>query len=245
MRHAGDGRDYELPGGLVKLIRAVTFFIATLLIYLGVTLLGWGLDDLAGYLSLPPRLWYAVTVGLFSLAVGIQAYGSTAGIRGGKGEESKFVFRQRVVRIGLVLSLYTALFFIPFCDRRGIATFNDVGIVRWLGVGLSAIGYALVFWSGLALGKQYSADLTIQSGHRLITGSIYQFIRHPRYLGVMALSVGISCVFCSLIGMAASVLFLAVIQFRIRYEEAVMLKEFGAEWGTYCKRSWRLIPYIY
>lgn len=229
----------------MKLVRAATFFIATLLIYLGVTLLGWGLDDLAGYFSLPPRLWYAVTVGMFSLAVGIQAYGSTAGIRGGKGEDSKFVFRQRVVRIGLVLSLYIALFFIPFCDRRGIAVFDDGGIVRWLGVGLSAVGYILVFWSGLALGKQYSADVTIQSGHQLITSSIYHFIRHPRYLGVMALSVGISCVFRSWLGLAASVLFPAVILFRIRDEEAVMLKEFGAEWDAYCKCSWRLIPYIY
>ncbi len=229
----------------MKLLRAVTFFIATLLIYLGVTLLGWGLDDLAGYLSLPPRLWYAVIVGIFSLAVGIQAYGSTAGIRGSKGDECRFVFRQRVVRIGLVLSLYIALFFIPFFDRRSIAVFDDGGIVRWLGVGLSVVGYTMVFWSGLALGKQYSADVTIQSGHQLITGSIYHFIRHPRYMGVIALSVGISCVFRSWIGLVASVLFLAIILFRIRDEEAVMLKEFGAEWEAYCKCSWRLIPYIY
>jgi protein-S-isoprenylcysteine O-methyltransferase Ste14 len=229
----------------VKLLRAVMFFSATLLIYLGVTLLGWGLNDLKGYFSLPARMWYAVAVGLFSLAVGIQAYGSTEGIRGGRGEESKFVFRQRVVRIGLVLSLYIALFFIPFCDRRGIAVLNDGNIARWLGVGLAALGYALVFWSGLALGKQYSADVTIQAGHQLITGSIYRFIRHPRYLGVLALSIGISCVFHSWIGLAASVVFLAVILFRIRDEEVTMLQEFGTEWEDYCTRSWRLIPYIY
>jgi protein-S-isoprenylcysteine O-methyltransferase Ste14 len=235
----------RLPGGCVKLLRAVTFFIATLLIYLGITLLGWGLNDLEGYFSLPPRGSYAVTVGLFGLAVGIQAYGSTEGIRGSRGEQSKFVFRQRVVRVGLVLSLYIALFFIPFCDRRSIAVFNDGGIARWLGVGFSAVGFALVFWSGLALGKQYSADVTIQSGHQLISGSIYRFIRHPRYLGVMALSLGVSCVFRSWVGVATSVLFLAVILFRIRDEEVVMHQEFGPVWEAYCKRSWRLIPYIY
>jgi protein-S-isoprenylcysteine O-methyltransferase Ste14 len=229
----------------VKLIRAVTFFIATLLIYLGVSLLGWGFDDLMGYFSQAPRLWYAVTVGLFSLAVGVQAYGSTEGIRGGSGEKSKFVFRQRVVRVGLVLSLYIALFFIPFCDRRGIAVFNDGDIARWLGVGLSVLGYGLIFWSGLALGKQYSADVTIQTDHHLITGGIYRFIRHPRYLGVIALSVGISCVFRSWIGLAASVIFLGVLLFRIRDEEAVMHKEFGIEWESYCVHSWHLIPYIY
>ena len=229
----------------MNFLRAIMFCIATLLIYLGVTLLGWGLDDLAGYISLPPRLAYAVTVGIFSLVVGFQAYRTTEGIRGASGEPGKFVFRQRVVRIGLVLSLYLALFFIPFFDRRGIGIFNDGSLARWLRVGFSALGYALVFWSGLALGKQYSADVTIQAGHQLITDSIYHFVRHPRYIGVIALAVGISCVFRSWIGLAASVFFLAVILFRIRDEEAMLHNEFGLQWETYCQRSWRLIPYIY
>ena len=106
----------------MKFLRAVLFCIATLLIYLGISLIGWGLDDLEEYFSLPPRLWYAGVVVLFSLAVGIQAYGSTEGIRGGKGDESKFGFRQRVVRIGLVLGLYISLFFIPLFDRRAIGS---------------------------------------------------------------------------------------------------------------------------
>jgi protein-S-isoprenylcysteine O-methyltransferase Ste14 len=229
----------------VSLLHAVLFCFVTLLIYLGISLLGWGLDDLAGYFALPPRLGYAVSVVLFGLAVGIQAYDSTEGIRGDKGDESKFVFRQRVVRVGLVLSLYIALFLIPFFDRRNIGVFIDGGFIRWLGVGLSALGYALVFWSGLALGKQYSADVTIQAGHQLITHSIYRFVRHPRYMGVIALAVGISCVFRSWIGLLASVFFLGVILFRIRDEEELLHNEFSTQWEVYCKRSWRLIPYIY
>ena len=229
----------------MKFLRTILFFIATLLIYLGVTLLGWGLADLEGFFSSAPRLWYAVVVGLFSLAVGIQAYSSTEGIRGGKGEEGKFVFRQRLVRIGLVLSLYIALFFIPFFDRRGIVTFGDSGIVRWLGVVLSALGFTLVFWSGLALGRQYSADVTIQEGHHLITNSVYRYIRHPRYLGVIALSIGVSCIFRSWIGLVASLFFLVVLLYRIKDEEMLMHEEFSEEWEAYCKRSWRLIPYLY
>ena len=116
---------------------------------------------------------------------------------------------------------------------------------RWLGVGVSALGYALVFWSGLVLGKQYSADVTIQAGHQRITHSIYRFVQHPRYMGVIALAVGISCVFRSWIGLVASVFFLGVILFRIRDEESVLHNEFGLQWEAYCQRSWRLIPYIY
>ena len=229
----------------MKFLRLVIFFIATGLLYLGVSLLGWGLGDLVGYFSNAPRLGYAFLVGLFSLAVGVQAFGSTKGIRGGKGEEGKFVFRQRIVRVGLVLSMYIALFIIPFFDRRGIGVFNNGSLIRWLGVVLSALGFTLVFWSGVSLGRQYSADVTIQKEHHLITSGVYRFIRHPRYLGVIALSIGISCIFRSWIGLVASVIFVATLIYRIYDEEAAMQKEFGIDWEAYCKNSWRLIPYIY
>jgi protein-S-isoprenylcysteine O-methyltransferase Ste14 len=231
--------------GLKKAGRAVIFFFATLLLYLGVTLLGWGLGDLAGYFALGQRTAYAIVVGLFSLAVGIQAYESTKGIRGGAGETGRRVGRQRIVKVVLVLSLYLALFFIPFFDRRGILVINNGFTLRWLGVVMAAIGYALIYWSGLALGRQYSADVTIQNEHQLVTGSIYRHIRHPRYLGVIALTVGFSCVFRSWIGLAASLAVLAALLFRIRDEETLMQEEFGAEWEAYCKTSWRLIPVIY
>jgi len=229
----------------MKILRAVTFCAFTGLLYLGIPLLGWGLDDLVGYFSNGARFGYAVLVGLLSLAVGIQAFSSTDGIRGRKGEADKFVFRQRIVRIVLVLSLYIALFFIPFFDRYAIGVFDDGSLARWLGVVLSAVGFSLVFGSGLALGRQYSADVTIQMEHHLITSGVYQLIRHPRYLGIIALSIGISCVFRSWIGLLASLFFVAVLIFRIRDEEATMHKEFGMQWEAYCKRSWRLIPYIY
>ena len=229
----------------MKFLRFILFFFATQLIYLGLPLLGWGLGDFGGFFSSTPRLGYALVVGLFSLAVGIQAYTSTQGIRGGKGEESKFVFRQRIVRIVLVLSLYIALFIIPFFDRHGILVFGEGSFVHYLGLALSALGFTLVYESGVALGKQYSPDVTIQAGHQLITNGVYHYIRHPRYLGVIALSIGISCLFRSWLGLIATVFFLAILLYRIKDEEAVLHKEFDGEWEAYCKRSWRLIPYIY
>jgi protein-S-isoprenylcysteine O-methyltransferase Ste14 len=32
---------------------------------------------------------------------------------------------------------------------------------------------------------------------------------------------------------------------RIKQEEAMLEKEFGAEWKTYCKKTWRLVPFIW
>jgi protein-S-isoprenylcysteine O-methyltransferase Ste14 len=229
----------------MKFLRAAVFCIATLVLYLGVTLLGWGFGDLMGYFSNPARLGYTVVVALFSLAVGVQAFSSIEGIRGKKGEEGKFVFRQRIVRVALELSLYLTLFFLPFFDRYAIGVFNNGALARWLGVVLAAMGFGFVFWSGIALGRQYSADVTIQKDHHLITSSIYRVIRHPRYLGVIALSIGVSLIFRSWVGLVASFVFFIILIFRIRDEEVTMRKEFGVEWDEYCERSWRLIPYIY
>jgi protein-S-isoprenylcysteine O-methyltransferase Ste14 len=230
---------------LLKYLRAVVFCIATLVLYLGVTLLGWGFGDLIGYFSNPARFGYVGVVALFSMAVGVQAFSSIEGIRGRKGEEGKFVIRQRIVRVVLELSLYLTLFFLPFFDRRAIGVFNHGNLARWLGVVLTALGFGFVFWSGVALGRQYSADVTIQEDHHLITSSVYRVIRHPRYLGVIALSIGVSLIFRSWVGLVASLVFFIILFFRIRDEEATMRKEFGVEWDAYCKRSWRLIPYIY
>jgi protein-S-isoprenylcysteine O-methyltransferase Ste14 len=229
----------------MKFLRAFVFFLATLLIYLGLPLLGWGLGDLDGFFSLPPRIGYALAVGMFAIVVGIQAVGGTEGIRGGKGDRSKLVLRETIVRFGLVSLLYAALLFIPFADRREIGVIAEGSFLRWVGVALSAIGYGFIFWSGLSLGKQYSPEVTIQKDHQLIISGPFRWIRHPRYLGVILLTVGFSFTFRSWIGLAAAPFLLAVLLLRIHDEEALLKNEFGAEWDAYCGKSARLLPGIW
>jgi protein-S-isoprenylcysteine O-methyltransferase Ste14 len=229
----------------MKYLRAVAFFFSTLLLYLGLPLLGWGIDDLGGFFSLYPRLGYATLIAIFGLVVGYQAIDAPEGIRGGKGEEGKLVYRQSIVRVVMVLLLYFALTFLPFADRRSIGVMVDAQAVRWFGLVLSGLGCALVFWSGVALGRQYSAEVTIQKDHQLITTGLYRYIRHPRYLGVICLAIGLSLVYHSWIGLVASILFLGILLLRMRDEETLLHEEFGQMWDTYCIQSWRLIPHLY
>jgi len=229
----------------MKYLRAIFFALATALLYLGVSLLGWGLDNLGGFFSLPSRIGYTAVVALFAAAVGLQSLGGTEGIRGGKGDESKWNRRESVVRFGLVAVLYLALLLIPFADRRGFGVMSEIEWIRWLGVGLSAAGYGFVFWSGLALGKQYSPEVTIQKDHRLITSGPFRWIRHPRYLGVLLLAAGYSLAFRSWIGLGFALLVLAVLLLRIHDEEALLKTEFGAEWVAYSRGTARLPPGIW
>jgi len=229
----------------MKYLRAFVFFLSTVLLYLGLPLLGWGFDNLRGFFSLAPRLGYALSVVLFAAAVGAQAFSGTEGIRGGKGEAAKWNRRESVVRFVLALGLYLAIIFIPFADRRGIEVISEGAVLRWLGVALGAAGYLLIFWSGLALGRQYSPEVTIQKDHRLITNGPFRWIRHPRYAGVIALSIGVSLAFRSWVGLAAVLMVTGVLIFRIRDEEELLHREFGREWEAYSRTSSRLIPKIY
>ncbi len=61
----------------------------------------------------------------------------------------------------------------------------------------------------------------------------------------MLLVVGSSLVFNSWLGLALSAPLLGLYLLRIRDEEALMRREFGEEWESYCRRSRRLIPYLY
>jgi protein-S-isoprenylcysteine O-methyltransferase Ste14 len=230
---------------LMKYLRALAFAALTVLLYLGIPLLGWGPADFPGFFAIPARAGYAALVLIFAMAIGIQALGGTAGIRSGAGDRSKLVRRQHLVRILMLLAFYVALAFLPFADRRGIAVLGEGATARWAGLALAAAGYALVFWSGLALGRMYSQEVTLQEGHRLVTDGPYRVIRHPRYLGLLALTVGTSLVFRSWLGLAAIAPLLAVLLFRIHDEETLLGQQFGPDWEAYRRRTWRLVPGVY
>lgn len=229
----------------MKIARGIGFFFSTIAIYLGLPLLGWGLDDFSGFFSLQQRLCYSVIIMILGFLVGYQAVETPEGIRGGKGQEGKLVNRQRIIRIFVSSLLFIGLIFIPFTDRRSIVVVASSQTARWFGLVLFMFGIGLVFWSGLALGRLYSPDVTIQEGHRLITNGPYRLIRHPRYLGGILLGIGLSLLFRSWIGLFLTLIFVVVLCSRIRDEEIIMRKEFGEEWETYCNMSWRLIPLIY
>jgi protein-S-isoprenylcysteine O-methyltransferase Ste14 len=229
----------------MTILRSPGYFLSTLLMYLGIPLLGWGIGDLPGFFSVGPRLAYALVVLALGLAVAWQALHSPEGIRGGSGRDNKCIARQSVIRIIVTVLMYLALLFLPFADRRGIGTLTRNPTVRWIGVALFSLGIGFVFWSGVALGRLYSGDVTLQEDHRLVTDGPYGWVRHPRYAGAILVAFGLAFTFNSWIGLAASVAFVGIILFRVSDEEALMRQAFGSEWEAYCEHTQRLIPHIY
>jgi protein-S-isoprenylcysteine O-methyltransferase Ste14 len=229
----------------MKYLRAFRYLLIPLLPLIGLPLLGWGIDDLRGFLSIYPRLGFilAAAVPGFAEAYYVIKVGERNNLS--KGEESKRVRRQSVVLVVIALLLFGTLFFLPFADRRSIGVMMAGQVVRWLGLVLYGLGLALMSWSRAALGRMYSGEITIQQSHQLITTGLYRHVRHPLYLGMLCSALGLSFLFRSWIGLAVMIPILVGLLLRIKDEEALMHKEFGQAWEAYCTQSWRLIPYLY
>jgi protein-S-isoprenylcysteine O-methyltransferase Ste14 len=77
------------------------------------------------------------------------------------------------------------------------------------------------------------------------TGRLYRVIRHPSYLGLLLGLFGWALVFRSGIGLLVSLLLVPPLVARMNSEEALLASEFGERYEDYCRRTCRLLPFIY
>jgi protein-S-isoprenylcysteine O-methyltransferase Ste14 len=210
-------------------------------IFAGLPLVGWGIMDAQGFVGHPARLGYVVLVVLLQVLVVVKM----PEVGRNRGAGNKVVRRQQLAVLLLQVLSLMILFAAPYADRRDIAVIGGVEIVRYLGLVLSALGFVAMNWAEASLGKQFSVQVTIQEDHKLVTDGPYRYLRHPRYLGIMAFNVGISLVYRSWLTLILVAALTLVLLWRIHDEEAFMHQEFGTDWEAYSKRSWRLIPFLY
>lgn len=117
--------------------------------------------------------------------------------------------------------------------------------LRWLGVGIALVGFALLQWSQVTLANSWSDTPRMMKEQTLITSGPYRTIRHPIYTAFI-LILG-STLFISsnwLIGLCwAGMTILEVIS-RISFEESLMLEFFGEQYREYMKKTGRLLPKV-
>jgi len=213
--------------------------------YISPALFGWGFDDLPGFFANPARLGYVtyMILGLF-LSI-LQAQAIPKGGIGEKGVANNTTRRQQMVWMIARPLIILVLIAMPFCDRRSLLTMTEIPALRLFGLAMLVCGSLFIIWTGIELGRQYSVYITLQKIPKLVTSGPYRFIRHPRYLGVMVVALGLSLIFRAWIGIASAPLLLIILIFRLTDEEKLLHGAFGDEWVAYTRRTWQLIPYIY
>lgn len=214
--------------------------VVGLVLFVGLPLVSWGIRDVAELFSHPARLAYLVAIAMIQAVAAARFPESMDNGRDGE----KLVGRQRLVVRWLQLVTVALMVGGPFCDRRAIGVF-DVEALRYVGLALAVPGFALMLWARVALGKQFSLQVTIQREHRLVTEGLFRHVRHPRYTGILLFLGGTALLYRSGIGLALFAASVAVLLWRIHDEEALMQQQFGAEWDAYCRKTPRLIPLVY
>jgi protein-S-isoprenylcysteine O-methyltransferase Ste14 len=117
--------------------------------------------------------------------------------------------------------------------------------LRWAGVGMALIGFALLQWAQVSLGKSWSDTPRMMKEQTLITSGPYRTIRHPIYTAFI-LILG-STLFISsngLIGLCWAGMTVLEVASRIGFEESLMLEYFGDQYREYMKRTGRLLPKV-
>ncbi|EPR44230.1 phospholipid methyltransferase [Desulfovibrio sp. X2] len=205
--------------------------VASVLLYLGLAVLGWG--GVAAFFADPARLALAaVTLALTGASL-FSGGTLSPGVR--EDRSNRWVIAVFSL-LGLLLAWLPA-----YTDRLGFLTI-DGDAVRWLGVILYTLGGALRLWPVFVLGNRFSALVAIQPGHRLVTDGIYGVVRNPSYLGVLVNALGWALAFRSLPGVLVAACFLPLLQARMRSEEKLLRAQFGSEYDAYCARTPRLVP---
>lgn len=128
--------------------------------------------------------------------------------------------------------------------RAGRFPLADWAVV--LVVGLFAAGIALRWYAIVSLGRFFTVNVAIRDDHHIVTAGPYGIIRHPSYTGLLMMMLAIAISFGNWISaLVAFVPFTAALLWRIRIEEAALVRNFGAQYDAYSAKTKRLIPWIY
>ena len=110
-----------------------------------------------------------------------------------------------------------------------------------LGLGLTIRVYAIRL-----LAVHFTSRVTLLPEHRLIRSGPYRWIRHPSYLGQLMILVGLGAMMANWVSLFAAPCFTAfALIARIRLEERAMAEHFGADFESYRRTTWRLLPLVW
>jgi protein-S-isoprenylcysteine O-methyltransferase len=122
----------------------------------------------------------------------------------------------------------------------GNATIFDVGLA------IMAAGQLLRWWSVATLGRLFTINVAIRSGHRLIESGPYRYLRHPSYTAILLFHLGAALCFGNALSLVAMMVPTTVALLnRMRVEDRVLVAGLGEPYRQYMARTKRLIPGLY
>ncbi len=103
-------------------------------------------------------------------------------------------------------------------------------------------GLLWLFYVDRYMGSHF---LDAWTGHKLMTGGPYRYVRHPRYLALLASRIGFALAISSIIALLILPGWFASVWLRMKREERYLLGEFSGDYEEFMRSHRRLLPGIY
>jgi protein-S-isoprenylcysteine O-methyltransferase Ste14 len=125
----------------------------------------------------------------------------------------------------------------------------DVAFSPWVfvaGIALIWAGVGLRLWSFATLGHYFTFTVQTSADQPLIASGPYRWVRHPGYLALLLIFLGIGIAYGNLVSLVALVGGVAAgLAYRIRVEEAALRQARGAAFDEYAAGRKRLLPFVW
>jgi protein-S-isoprenylcysteine O-methyltransferase Ste14 len=131
-----------------------------------------------------------------------------------------------------------------------ITTFRFHGgrtsIVFWIGIIILCLGLFLRYWSITVLRKYFRTTVELEKGQKVIQHGPYKYIRHPSYSGIILFCIGYGIAVQNWLSLIIAVSLPTIsLLYRIKIEEAALVKGIGTEYEAYRMKTKKLIPRIW
>jgi protein-S-isoprenylcysteine O-methyltransferase Ste14 len=130
------------------------------------------------------------------------------------------------------------------CPSWGAMPGASFAAAAWLGIILCASGMLFAIWSRRTLGDDWSQDVELKQGHRLVLQGPYRLVRHPIYTAHLLIALGSAITFGSWLGYVAVVSFFVGFRVKLAQEEELLLRSFPDKYPEYRARVKALVPWL-
>ena len=116
----------------------------------------------------------------------------------------------------------------------------------FVGICLMLVGTAFRWYCVTVLGKYFTFNVAIHTGHTLVEVGPYRYVRHPSYTGALLTLLGFGLALGNWAGLAVLISCMGLAYaYRIPTEEAALASALGESYTQYRKRTWYLVPFLF
>lgn len=145
----------------------------------------------------------------------------------------------------IVLNAALLLLFIPVPGLTGWFLPERLHYLVAAGAVIQALFVLLAVWARRHLGSNWSGSVRIGEGHQLVRTGPYRILRHPIYTAMLGMFLGTAISSSQYHALLGFVILIFAYLRKTRMEEEILGQTFGAEYESYRRESWALVPFVF